>query len=138
MILLKMFWEFFKTGLFTVGGGLATLPFLYRIAEKTGWFTAEDVGTMIAVSESTPGAIGVNMATYVGYMTKGILGAIVATIGLVVPSIIIIVLVSKINRKSLYFNRFLFITSNIHNLGSTTIAKLFCNFTETCFNFFFE
>lgn len=96
MILLRMFWEFFKTGLFAVGGGLATLPFLYRMAEKTGWFTAEDVGTMIAVSESTPGAIGVNMATYVGYMTKGILGSIVATLGLVVPSIILIVLVSKI------------------------------------------
>ncbi len=96
MTLLMMFWEFFKTGLFAVGGGLATLPFLYRMAEKTGWFTAEDVGTMIAVSESTPGAIGVNMATYVGYMVDGILGAVIATLGLILPSIIIIVLISKI------------------------------------------
>ena len=96
MIYLQMFWEFFKTGLFAVGGGLATLPFLYRMAESTGWFTAEDVGTMIAVSESTPGAIGVNMSTYVGYMTGGIVGAVITTIGLVAPSIIVIIIISKI------------------------------------------
>ncbi len=99
MIFLRMFWEFFKTGLFSVGGGLATLPFLYRMAENTGWFTAEDVGTMIAVSESTPGAIGVNMATYVGYMVKGVLGSVVATVGLVLPSIIVIIIISKILEK---------------------------------------
>ncbi len=96
MIFLRMFWEFFKTGLFSVGGGLATLPFLYEMAEKTGWFTAEDVGTMIAVSEATPGAIGVNMSTYVGYMVKGVLGSIVTTVGMVIPSIIIIIIISKI------------------------------------------
>lgn len=96
MMYLQMFWEFFKTGLFSVGGGLATLPFLYRMAENKGWFTSEDVGTMIAISESTPGAIGVNMSTYVGYMTKGIPGAILTTIGLIVPSIIVIIIISKI------------------------------------------
>lgn len=96
MIFLRMFWEFFKTGLFSVGGGLATLPFLYRMAENTGWFTAEDVATMIAVSECTPGAIGVNMSTYVGYMVGGFLGAVVATVGLVAPSIIVIILISMI------------------------------------------
>lgn len=64
MIYLRLFWEFFKVGLFSVGGGLATLPFLYSLGAKTGWFSTADVANMLAVSESTPGPIGVNMATY--------------------------------------------------------------------------
>ena len=73
MLYLQLFWEFFKTGLFAIGGGMATLPFLYDMADKTGWFTRAQLADMIAVSESTPGPIGVNMATYVGYLTKGCL-----------------------------------------------------------------
>ena len=96
MILLRLFWEFFKTGLFAVGGGLATLPFLTRMADSTGWFTQSQLADMVAVSESTPGPIGVNMATYVGFTTDGVVGAIVATLGLVVPSIIIILLIAKL------------------------------------------
>lgn len=99
MILLRLFWEFFKTGLFAVGGGLATLPFLYNISEKTGWFTFSDIANMIAVSESTPGAIGVNMSTYVGFQTSGIFGALVATFGLVFPSVVVIILISKVLQK---------------------------------------
>ncbi len=94
MILLRLFWEFFQIGLFSVGGGLATLPFLYNLGARTGWFTAEQVADMLAVSESTPGPIGVNMATYVGYTTAGAAGSICATLGLVTPSIIIILLVA--------------------------------------------
>ena len=60
---LRLFWEFFKTGLFAVGGGMATLPFMYDISDKTGWFTHSMLADMVAVSESTPGPIGVNMAT---------------------------------------------------------------------------
>ena len=71
MILLRLFFEFFKTGLFAVGGGLATIPFLQAMGAATGWFTDSDLTTMIAVSESTPGPIGVNMATYVGFQTAG-------------------------------------------------------------------
>ena len=67
MILLQLYWEFFKTGLFAVGGGLATLPFLYEMGERTGWFTAQQVADMLTVSESTPGPIGINMAVYTGY-----------------------------------------------------------------------
>lgn len=89
----------FKTGLFAIGGGLATLPFLYNISEKTGWFTFSDIANMIAVSESTPGAIGVNMSTYVGFQTSGILGAITATFGLVFPSVIVIIIISKVLQK---------------------------------------
>ncbi len=87
--------EFFKTGLFAVGGGLATLPFLTQMQEKYGWFTAEELANMIAVSESTPGPIGVNMATYVGYATAGILGGICATLSLVAPSVIVILIIAR-------------------------------------------
>ena len=93
-IYLQLFWEFFKTGLFAVGGGMATLPFLYDIADKTGWYTRAQLADMIAVSESTPGPIGVNMATYVGFLTGGVPGAVVATLGLVAPSIIVILIVA--------------------------------------------
>ena len=94
MIYLKLFWEFFNTGLFAVGGGMATLPFLYDIADRTGWFSRHQLADMIAVSESTPGPIGVNMATYSGYLTAGIPGAVIATLGLITPSIIVILLVA--------------------------------------------
>ena len=94
MILLQLFWEFLKTGLFAVGGGLATLPFLYDLSDKTGWFTHGDLTNMIAVAESTPGPIGVNTATYVGYTTAGLPGALVATLGLITPSIIIILIIA--------------------------------------------
>lgn len=104
MIYLQLFWEFFKTGLFAVGGGMATIPFLYDISTATGWFTHNDLANMIAVSESTPGPIGVNMATYVGFITgmdiagvpTGILGAVVATLGLVAPAVVIILLVAMV------------------------------------------
>ena len=76
MIWFQIFWEFFKAGLFAAGGGLATLPFLYAISESTGWFSTADIANMIAISESTPGPLGVNMATYAGYQTLGIAGGI--------------------------------------------------------------
>lgn len=94
MLLLRLFWEFFKTGLFAIGGGMATVPFLFRMGESTGWFDASMLADMIAVSESTPGPIGVNMATYVGFTVGQIPGAVVATLGLVAPSLIIILIIS--------------------------------------------
>lgn len=93
---LRLFWEFFKTGLFAVGGGLATLPFMYDISDKTGWFTHSMLADMVAVSESTPGPIGVNMATYVGFVTGGVPGAVIATVGLVTPSVIVILLIARV------------------------------------------
>jgi chromate transporter len=91
---LQLFYEFFKTGLFSVGGGLATLPFLYDISDKTGWYTHAQLADMIAVSESTPGPIGINMATYVGFITKGVPGAFLATIGVVLPAMIIVLIIA--------------------------------------------
>ena len=87
MIYLQLFFEFFKTGLFAVGGGMATLPFLYDMAEKTSWFTSAQLADMIAASESTPGPIAVNMAA-------GFWGGLIATLALVTPSVIIIVIIS--------------------------------------------
>ena len=99
MILLRLYWEFFKTGLFAVGGGMATLPFLKNIGETTGWYTYADLMNMLAVSESTPGPIGINMATYVGFTVAGVPGAIVATLGEVTPSIIVILIVAAFLRS---------------------------------------
>lgn len=99
MLYLRLFIEFFRAGLFAVGGGLATLPFLYEISDKTGWFTHGQLADMVAVSESTPGPIGVNMATYVGFTSAGVLGAVIATLGLITPSVIVIILVSRILKK---------------------------------------
>lgn len=95
MITLRLFYEFFKIGLFAIGGGLATIPFLYNLSDKTGWFLRPDISNMIAISESTPGPLGVNMATYTGFLTNGLIGGIIATLGLVTPSVIIIIIISK-------------------------------------------
>jgi chromate transporter len=95
MTFLKLFFEFFKIGLFAVGGGPATIPFLQDLARSDyGWFNEDQLGVMIAFAESTPGPIGVNMATYAGYNAAGAIGGIVATLGLVTPSIIVIILVA--------------------------------------------
>lgn len=108
MIYLRLFFEFFKTGLFAVGGGLATIPFLQEMADRTKWFTRDFLSDMIAVAESTPGPIGVNVATYAGFTTAGIPGAILATLGLITPSVIIILVVSMMLQKfknNLYVDR---------------------------------
>lgn len=93
MTLLRLWWEFFKIGLFSVGGGMATLPFLYDMSDRTGWFTYNQIADMLAVSESTPGPIGINMATYTGYTTAGFWGSLVATLGIITPGIIIVLLI---------------------------------------------
>lgn len=107
MLYLRLFWEFFKTGLFAIGGGMATIPFLYKMSDETGWFTYTDLTNMIAVGESTPGPIGVNMATYVGFTTGmeagglvgAAVGATIATLGLTAPSLIIILAVAAFIEK---------------------------------------
>ncbi len=96
MILAQLYWEFLLVGLFSMGGGMATVPFLFNLSTRTGWFSVADLTTMIAISEATPGPIGVNMATYVGYITAGVPGGLVASLGLVTPAVIIILLISKL------------------------------------------
>ena len=99
MIFFRLFFEFFRAGLFAVGGGLATIPFLQDIGTRTGWFSSAELTNMIAVSESTPGPMGVNMATYVGFTVAGIPGAVTATLGLICPSIIIIILICQVLQR---------------------------------------
>jgi len=96
MIYLQLIYEFFITGLFLFGGGLAAIPFLQQMGEKTGWFTTVQLMDMIAVSEATPGPIGVNMATYAGYMVAGVSGGIIATLALLFPSVVITLIVARL------------------------------------------
>ena len=99
MIYFLLFVEFFKIGLFAIGGGLATLPFLQELAEKYHWISSYDLINMIAISESTPGPIGINTATFVGYKVAGVAGSIITTLGIVTPSIIIIILIAHYYMK---------------------------------------
>ena len=99
MLYIRLFWEYLKIGLFSVGGGMATLPFLYDLSDKTGWFTHTQIADMLAVSESTPGPMGINMATYVGYTVGGIPGAVIASIALILPGIILVLLIMSILDK---------------------------------------
>lgn len=99
MIFLRLFFEFFKVGLFSVGGGLATIPFLTDLGSRTGWFTSGQLADMIAIAESTPGPLGVNMATYVGFTSAGVLGGVIATLGLICPCIIIILIIARFLQK---------------------------------------
>lgn len=130
MILWKLFWEFFKTGLFAIGGGMATVPFLQDISAKTGWFTSADLANMIAVSESTPGPMGVNMATYVGYTVgsqqlggtgMGVVGAIVATLGLIAPSIVVILIVAYFLKR---FRDSKLVDSVLYGLRPASVALI--------------
>lgn len=94
-----LFIEFFKIGLFAIGGGLVTVPFLFDLTEHYTWFTSKELLDMIAISQSTPGPIGINMATFAGFNADGIYGALIATLSLVTPSVIVIYFVAKILNK---------------------------------------
>lgn len=104
MIYLTLFYEFFKIGLFSIGGGMATLPFLMDLTNKYDWYTKSELTNMIAISESTPGPVGINMSTYAGYQAAGIPGAIVSTCSMVVAPVIIIMIVAGFMEK--FYNNF--------------------------------
>ena len=95
MIYLNLFIQFFHIGLFSFGGGYATLPFLYHIAENQKWYTIKQLTDMIAISSITPGPVGVNVATFAGFTTSGVLGALVATTSVILPSYILVIVISK-------------------------------------------
>ena len=110
MIYWLLIWEFCKIGLFAVGGGLVTVPFLFDLAEKYRWFTTAELTDMIAVSQSTPGPMGINMATYAGFSAAGIGGAVVATLAEVLPSMVVIYLLAGILKywqNNKYLNKIL-------------------------------
>ena len=113
MLYLRLFFEFFKTGLFAVGGGMATLPFMYDISDRTGWFTHAQLADMIAVSESTPGPIGVTAG--------GVPGAIVATLGVITPSVIVILIVARILKA---FRENVYVDSAFYGLRPCSMAMI--------------
>lgn len=133
-LIIRLYWEFFKTGLFSIGGGLATLPFLSSMAEKTGWFTQVDLANMVAIAESTPGPMGINTATYVGYTTAGMIGGIIATLGLITPSIIIILLIASILNK---FKESRIVKVIFYFLRPTSCALIFSAFISLSVMAFF-
>lgn len=121
MTLLRLIWEFIKTGLFSVGGGLATLPFLYEMSDRTGWFSHADIADMIAISESTPGAIGINMSTYAGFRTAGVPGGIIASLALAFPSLVIILIIAKFLEK---FRSSRYVEGAFYGLRPASIAMI--------------
>ncbi len=129
MIWLRLFWEYFKTGLFAIGGGMATVPFLREMSARTGWFTAGKLADMIAVSESTPGPIGANMATYVGEtagcgrsgVAGGILGGAIATLGLVTPSFLVVLLVAAFLKR---FQENRFVKGGLYGLRPASVGLI--------------
>ena len=113
MKILWLFFEFFKTGLFSVGGGYATMPFLLDISRNYDWYSLHELANMTAISVITPGPVGVNMATYTGFKVMGTFGSLIATLALVLPSYIIVILISKILKK---FEDNFYVKSTIYSL----------------------
>lgn len=125
-----LFYEFFKIGLFSVGGGLATLPFLFFLAQKYDWFSSNELMMMLGVSSVTPGPIGLNMATFAGFKTAGILGSIIATTAIVLPSLINIIILSRLINK--YCDNFYFkiILYSLKPAGCALLAAVLINLSN--------
>ena len=121
MLLLTLFLEFLKIGLFTFGGGYAMIPLIKEVVLKHGWLTEEQFLNMIGVSEVTPGPIAINMATYVGSTQAGILGAILCTLGVVLPAFLIMLLISILLKKYMK-NRF--VQSALHGIKFVAVALI--------------
>ena len=121
MLYLNLFYEFFKIGLFSFGGGYATIPFLYHISQSYGWFSPDDLERMIAVASVTPGPVGINMATYTGLQTSGIGGALFATTAIAIPALIIVIVVSRVLEK---FKDNFYVKSIVYGLKPASCALL--------------
>lgn len=121
MIYFYMFKEFFKIGLLSFGGGFATLPFLYHIAEKYHWYSVEELTQMLAISSITPGPVGINMATYAGMKTQGLITAVIATISIILPSLFIVIAISKLLKK---FSDNFYVKSAIYGLKPASCALI--------------
>jgi len=121
MIYLQLFYEFFVTGMFIFGGGLAAIPFLQRIGENTGWFTTTELMDMIAIAEATPGPIGINMATYAGFTAAGIPGGIVASVAFLLPSVIIALTVARLLMR---FRESKYVESALYGLRPASLGLI--------------
>lgn len=121
MIYLQLVYEFFKIGIFSFGGGYATIPFLYHISQIYYWYNLEELKQMIAVASITPGPVGINVATYAGLKTAGILGALCATISEMFPSLILVLIVARLLKK---FSDNFYVKSAIETLKPISCALL--------------
>lgn len=99
LIYFQLFLEFFRIGLFSFGGGYATLPFLYHISDVHHWYSAKQLSDMLAISSITPGPVGVNVATFAGFVTSGIFGSLIATASVILPSYVLVIIISKLLEK---------------------------------------
>ena len=121
MIYFLLCWEFFKIGLFAIGGGLVTVPFLFDLSEIYAWFSATELTDMIAVSQSTPGPMGINMATYAGFKAAGIGGALAATLSEVLPSMIVVYFVAKLLSK---WSEIKYVTTALNGIRPAVLALI--------------
>ena len=123
MIYLQLFLEFFKIGLFQFGGGYATIPFLYHISQVYNWYSLEELTQMVAVASITPGPVGINVATYAGLKSAGVLGSVLATTAEMLPSLFLVIIVSKLLKK---FSDNFYVKSTIETLKPVSCALLAC------------
>lgn len=121
MIYLQLFLEFFKIGLFSFGGGYATIPFLYHISEAYQWYLLDELTQMVAIASITPGPVGINVATYAGLKSAGILGSLLATTAEMLPSLFLVIIVSKLLKK---FCENFYVKSIIETLKPISCALL--------------
>lgn len=121
MIYFQLIFEFFKIGIFSFGGGYATIPFLYHIAQTHSWYSIEELKQMIAVASITPGPVGINVATYAGLKTAGIYGSLCATISEMIPSLILVLIVARLLKK---FSDNFYVRSLIETLKPISCALL--------------
>ncbi len=131
MIFLELFWSFFKIGLFTIGGGYAMIPLIQQTVLDNGWITPNAFIDFIGVAESTPGVFAVNLATYIGATVSGggawgLLGALMATLGVVLPSVIIISIIAKFLHATLTSNKFF--STALKGAGYAIVGLLFYSF----------
>ena len=135
MIFLELFWVFFKIGAFTFGGGYAMLPLITQQVSERGWMDTSQISEFVAISESTPGPLAVNMATYVGTQVGGVLGAVAATLGVVLPSFVIILIVAKIFDK---FRKSKAVTGIMTGLKPCVVGLIACALCTLLIPLFFE
>ena len=121
MMYLQLFWEFLNIGIFSFGGGYATLPFLYHISDVYGWYSHSELANMLAVSSVTPGPVGINVATYAGFKSAGILGSVIATGAIMLPAFVLVILVSKLLNK---FSENIYVKGVIELLKPISCAML--------------
>ncbi|MDD3122405.1 MAG: chromate transporter [Candidatus Izemoplasmatales bacterium] len=129
--MIELFFVFIYVGLFTIGGGMAAIPLIQQAVVLRGWLTLADFTSMVGIAQSTPGPIGINVATYVGFEQAGILGAIVASIGFILPSFVIVSFLASLLRKyrksELVVNWFYFIKASIIGLIGYALVSITLN-----------